>query len=55
MEKASVGVPEALEKMVSTSDEDLRKQIEAAAEQATGGGGDELDKTIAKTFCTHAG
>lgn len=30
MEKASVGVPEALTKMLSTSDEDLMKQIEAA-------------------------
>jgi hypothetical protein len=30
MERASVGVPEALTKMLSTSDEDLIKQIEAA-------------------------
>ena len=30
MEKSSVGVPEALEKMLSTSDEELVKQIEAA-------------------------
>lgn len=30
MERASVGVPEALTKMLSVSDEDLKKQIEAA-------------------------
>jgi hypothetical protein len=30
IERASVGVPEALEKMLSTSDEELIKQIEAA-------------------------
>lgn len=29
MERASVGVPEALEKMMSTSDDELKKQIEA--------------------------
>lgn len=37
MEKASVGVPEALTKMLSTSDEELIKQIEAALT------GDDLD------------
>ena len=30
MERASVGVPEALTKMLSVSDEELKKQIEAA-------------------------
>ena len=37
MERSSVGVPEALEKMLAVSDDDLKKQIEAALT------GDDLD------------